>query len=52
MLSDPTPEEGIEGEIAHVPGGSDMFTDTETVEAEKADLTGKIVLSEAAVATT
>lgn len=46
-FSDPTPEEGIEGEIVYVPGGSDMFTDTETVERlKKADLTGKIVLSE------
>ncbi len=46
-FSDPTPEEGVEGEIVYVPGGSDMFTDTETVERlKKADLTGKIVLSE------
>ncbi|HHX28656.1 MAG: M28 family peptidase [Bacillota bacterium] len=46
-FSDSTPVDGIEGEIVYVPGGSDMFTDTETVERLKqADLTGKIVLSE------
>ncbi len=46
-FSDATPEEGVEGEIVYVPGGSDMFTDTETVERlREVDLAGKIVLSE------
>ncbi|MGE5580178.1 MAG: M28 family peptidase [Bacillota bacterium] len=46
-FSESTPAGGVEGEIVYVPGGSDMFTDTETVERlEKANLTGKIVLSE------
>ena len=46
-FSESTPAGGVEGEIIYVPGGSDMFTDTETVERlEKANLAGKIVLSE------
>lgn len=46
-FSEATPEEGVEGEIVYVPGGSDMFTDTETVERIKSsNLAGKIVLSE------
>lgn len=46
-FSESTPEEGIEGEIVYIPGGDDMFTDTETVERIKStDLAGKIVLSE------
>lgn len=46
-FSESTPEGGVESELVYVPGGSDMFTDTETVERLKTvDLTGKIVLSE------
>jgi len=46
-FSESTPAGGVEGEIIYVPGGSDMFTDTETVERlQKANLAGKIVLSE------
>ena len=46
-FSDSTPAGGVEAEIVYVPGGSDMFTDTETVERlKKVNLSGKIVLSE------
>jgi len=38
---------GVSGEIVYVPGTSDMFTDTATVERlRKLDLRGKVVLSE------
>ncbi|MDP2872208.1 MAG: M28 family peptidase [Bacillota bacterium] len=42
-----TPPGGATGEIIYVPGSSDMFTDTQTVERlRRLDLRGKIVLSE------
>jgi len=42
-----TPPGGVSGEIIYVPGSSDMFTDTETVERLlRLDLAGKVVLSE------
>ncbi len=38
---------GVTGEVVYVPGTSDMFTDTATVERlRKLDLRGKVVLSE------
>ncbi len=38
---------GATGEVIYVPGGSDMFTDTQTVHRlQKLDLRGKVVLSE------
>jgi N-acetylated-alpha-linked acidic dipeptidase len=42
-----TPEGGVTGEIVYIPGGKDMFKDTETKKRiEALDLRGKIVLSE------
>lgn len=42
-----TPPEGVVGELIYIPGGKDMFTDTETQKhLAKVELTGKIVLSE------
>lgn len=42
-----TPPGGVEGEIIYIPGGKNMFVDTETKKLlEKADLRGKIVLTE------
>ncbi|MEA4881401.1 MAG: hypothetical protein VB045_07985, partial [Synergistaceae bacterium] len=42
-----TPEEGITGKVIYVPGGKDMFTETDTLAAmQQMDLKGKIVLTE------
>lgn len=42
-----TPDGGVTGELVYVPGGKDMFKDTETHRRiEALDLRGKVVLSE------
>jgi len=42
-----TSNDGVEGDVVYIPGGSDMFTDTKTIEMlRKTDLKDKIVLTE------